>query len=58
VHTASITRSVHQQAYAKELVHLKLSLTEVIHREVVSIPISPVMSAEQVSYVIATINQA
>ena len=48
----------HQQAYAKELGHLKLPLTETLHREVVSLPISPVMSAEQVSYVIATINQA
>ena len=49
----------HQQlAYAKELGHLKLSLTEVIHSEVVSLPINPVMSDEQVSYVIATVNQA
>jgi dTDP-4-amino-4,6-dideoxygalactose transaminase len=41
----------HQQAYAKELGHLKLPLTEAIHREVVSLPISPVMTDEQVAYV-------
>ena len=42
----------HQQAYAKELGHLQLPLTEAIHREVVSLPISPVMTDEQVGYVI------
>ena len=45
----------HQQAYAKELGHLKLPLTEAIHREVVSLPISPVMTDEQVGYVIEAI---
>jgi dTDP-4-amino-4,6-dideoxygalactose transaminase len=48
----------HQQAYAKELGHLQLPLTEALHREVVSLPISPVMSDEQVAYVIASINRA
>ncbi|MFN9910249.1 MAG: DegT/DnrJ/EryC1/StrS family aminotransferase, partial [bacterium] len=43
----------HQQAYAKSLGHLKLPLTEALHREVVSLPVSPVMSDEQVSHVIA-----
>ena len=41
-----------QQAYAKELGHLKLPLTEALHREVVSLPVSPVMTDEQVAYVI------
>ncbi len=49
----------HQQlAYAKELGHLKLSLTEVIYREVVSIPISPVLNDAQVDHVIAAIHQS
>jgi dTDP-4-amino-4,6-dideoxygalactose transaminase len=48
----------HQQAYAKELGHLKLPLTETVHREVVSLPVSPVMTHEQADYVIASINQA
>jgi dTDP-4-amino-4,6-dideoxygalactose transaminase len=46
----------HQQAYAKELGHLQLPLTEALHREVVSLPISPVMTDEQVGYVIAVVN--
>jgi dTDP-4-amino-4,6-dideoxygalactose transaminase len=46
----------HQQAYAKELGHLKLPLTEAIHREVVSLPVSPVMTDEQVAHVIAAVN--
>jgi dTDP-4-amino-4,6-dideoxygalactose transaminase len=46
----------HQQAYAKELSHLKLPLSEALHREVVSLPISPVMTEEQVSYVASCIN--
>jgi dTDP-4-amino-4,6-dideoxygalactose transaminase len=45
-----------QQAYAKELGHLKLPLTEAIHREVVSLPISPVMTDDQVAHVIASVN--
>jgi len=46
----------HQQAYAKELAHLELPLTEAIHREVVSLPISPVMTDAEVDYVVALIN--
>jgi dTDP-4-amino-4,6-dideoxygalactose transaminase len=45
----------HQQAYAKELGHLQLPLSEALHREVVSLPISPVMTDEQVAAVIAAI---
>lgn len=41
-----------QQAYAHSLGHLNLPLTEAFHREVVSLPISPVMTDEQVAYVI------
>jgi dTDP-4-amino-4,6-dideoxygalactose transaminase len=46
----------HQQAYAKELGHLQLPLTEALHREVVSLPVSPVMTDEQVAHVIAVVN--
>jgi dTDP-4-amino-4,6-dideoxygalactose transaminase len=46
----------HQQAYARELGHLKLPLTEALHREVVSLPVSPVMTDEQVTQVIAAVN--
>jgi dTDP-4-amino-4,6-dideoxygalactose transaminase len=45
-----------QQAYVKQLGHLQLPLTEALHREVVSLPISPVMTEEQVGYVIAVVN--
>jgi len=45
-----------QQAYARELGHLSLPLTEAIHREVVSLPISPVMTDEQVAHVVCTAN--
>jgi len=46
----------HQQAYAEELGDLQLPLTEAIHREVVSLPISPVMSDEQAASVILACN--
>jgi len=45
-----------QQAYAKELGHLKLPLTEAIHCAVVSLPVGPVMTDEQVAAVIAALN--
>ena len=45
----------HQQAYARSLGHLKLPLTEVLYREVVPLPVSPVMTDEQVSQVIASL---
>jgi len=46
----------HQQAYAQELGHHRLPLTEAIHREVVSLPVSPVMTDAQVAAVIAAVN--
>ena len=48
----------HQQAYAQSFGHLKLPLTEAIHREVVSLPISPVMTDDQVAHVIKACAQA
>jgi dTDP-4-amino-4,6-dideoxygalactose transaminase len=47
-----------QAAYARELGHLNFPLTEAIHREVVSLPISPVMTDEQVAHVIKVVNEA
>ncbi|MCX2716491.1 DegT/DnrJ/EryC1/StrS family aminotransferase [Helicobacter sp. MIT 21-1697] len=44
-----------QQAY-KQYNHLSLPITERIHKEVLSLPISPVMSEEQVSVVIESVN--
>ena len=45
-----------QQAYAKELGQMQLPLTEALHREVVSLPVSPVMTDELVAHVIASIS--
>ena len=45
-----------QQAYAKEFGHIRMPVTEAIHREVVSLPISPVMTDDQVTYTVASIN--
>jgi dTDP-4-amino-4,6-dideoxygalactose transaminase len=47
----------HQQAYTKELGHLKLPLTEALHREVVSLPISPVLTDAEVEAVVMAINR-
>jgi len=46
----------HQQAYAKDLGNLSFPLSEAIHRQVVSLPISPVMTDEQVTHVISSCN--
>ena len=47
-----------QKAYAKLLGNLTLPLTEAMHREVVSIPISPDLTDEQVSFIINTIHHS
>jgi dTDP-4-amino-4,6-dideoxygalactose transaminase len=47
----------HQQAYAKDLGHQQLPLSEALHREVVSLPVSPAMTDEQLAYVILSINE-
>jgi dTDP-4-amino-4,6-dideoxygalactose transaminase len=46
----------HQHAYANELGYLKLPLTEALHREVVSLPISPLMMEDQIDYTVAVVN--
>ena len=45
-----------QQAYAKELGGFSLPLTEAIHREVVSLPMSPVLTEAQVAAVVAAVD--
>ena len=47
-----------QQAYANQLGHLRLPLTEAMHRAVVSLPVSPVLTDAQVAHVIQVVNQA
>lgn len=46
----------HKQLAYKELNHLKFPITEKIHDEVLSLPISPVMDEEEVWYVIKVLN--
>lgn len=45
-----------QQAYARELGWMSLPLTEAIHREVVSLPISPLMTEDQIVYTMEVVN--
>ncbi|UOK41241.1 MULTISPECIES: DegT/DnrJ/EryC1/StrS family aminotransferase [Flavobacterium] len=47
----------HRQKAMKEYHHLSLPITEKIHNEVLSLPISPVLSEEEVSFVIKKLNQ-
>ncbi len=47
----------HQQEALQAYHHLSLPITEQIHREVLSLPISPVLSDAHVQYIINTINQ-
>lgn len=47
----------HKQEAYKELNHMSLLITEQIHREVISLPISPVQTVEQTKYVIDIINK-
>ena len=47
----------HQIAYAKELGDHHLPLTETLHLEVVSLPISPVLTDEQITFIISTVNK-
>lgn len=47
----------HKQACYTELSHLKLPITEKIHAQELSLPMSPVLSQEDASHVIDTINK-
>ncbi len=46
----------HRQAALAEFAHLRLPVTEQIHRDVLSLPISPLLSDSEVERVIAAIN--
>jgi dTDP-4-amino-4,6-dideoxygalactose transaminase len=46
----------HKQEALKEFANLDLPVTERIHNEVISLPISPVMTEEEVNYVIQVCN--
>lgn len=46
----------HQQQAYPELNHLSFPITEQIHREVLSLPISPVMTQEEIRLIVDTIN--
>lgn len=47
----------HKQECYKEYAHLSLPITEKIHAEILSLPISPVMEDSEVDYVIEMMNQ-
>lgn len=47
----------HKQEAYKELNHLSLPVSEQIHHEVISLPISPVQTIEQTQYVIDIVNK-
>ena len=47
----------HQQKGLKPLNHLSFPITEKIHEEVLSLPMSPVMTDDEVAFVIKIINQ-
>lgn len=47
----------HKQEAYKELNHLKFPITEDIHKEVLSLPISPVLTREEVDKIIEIVNK-
>ena len=47
----------HQQKALLDFNHLSFPVTEKIHNEVLSLPISPVMTEEEVSFVVETLNR-
>jgi dTDP-4-amino-4,6-dideoxygalactose transaminase len=47
----------HQQVAYKELNKLSLPVSEKLHQEVISLPVSPVMTDEQVIRVVEVVNQ-
>lgn len=47
----------HKQKALSEFAHLNFPITEKIHDEVVSIPLSPILSMDEVSIIIRTLNE-
>jgi dTDP-4-amino-4,6-dideoxygalactose transaminase len=48
----------HKQLAYKELSNLNLPITEQIHKEVLSLPMSPMMNSEEISFIVDRINRA
>jgi dTDP-4-amino-4,6-dideoxygalactose transaminase len=48
---------IHKQRAYQSINHLSLPLTERIHEQVISLPLNPVLSEEEITYIIDTINQ-
>jgi dTDP-4-amino-4,6-dideoxygalactose transaminase len=46
----------HQQKALKEWKHLSLPITELMHQEVLSLPISPVMTKDEVGFIVKKVN--
>lgn len=46
----------HKQKALAEFAHLQLPITETIHEEVVSLPMSPVMTEAEIDYVVSILN--
>lgn len=46
----------HKQDAYKEFAHLSLPITEQIHEEALSLPISPVMTEEEIKKVVEAVN--
>jgi dTDP-4-amino-4,6-dideoxygalactose transaminase len=47
----------HKQIALKDFNHLSFPITEQMHNEVLSLPMSPVLTEEEVGFVIETLNQ-
>lgn len=47
----------HLQEGMKEFAHLKLPISEQIHREIISIPCHPMLEQDEINYIIKTINE-
>lgn len=47
----------HQQKALPQLNHLSFPITEKIHKEILSLPISPVLTAEEITTIITVLNQ-
>ena len=48
---------IHKQSAYKEFKDLHLPLTEQIHQQVISLPLNPVLTDDEVAYIIETVNQ-
>jgi dTDP-4-amino-4,6-dideoxygalactose transaminase len=48
---------LYKQECYKNLAHISLQITEKIHDEVISLPMSPVMSIEDVEKIVAVLNK-